>query len=88
MDTEVLFVKWLDPEEKALWDEITGRGGGKDTMSMAESLQWLLLKEISQHRAVADGLHRRLVSLHAVERKTKQEAFDRLAKEEAGNEGA
>ena len=80
MDTEVLFVKWLGPEEKALWDEITGRGGRTDTMNMVESLQWLLLKEISQHRAAADGLHRRLASLREVERKMKN--LEELPKEE------
>ena len=67
INTEVLLTRWLDSEEKALWDELTKAGA----MNLLQSYQWLLLKEISQHRAAADGLHRRLASLRAVELKMK-----------------
>ena len=67
LDTEVLLAKWLGPEEKVLFKEIADHG----TMNLTESLYWLLLKEISQHRAAADSLHRRLVALRSAERKIK-----------------
>ena len=67
IDTEVLLTRWLDPEEKALWYEVTKSGA----MNLLQSYQWLLLKEISQHRAAAAGLHRRLCSLRSAELKMK-----------------
>ena len=71
-DQEVLLTKYLDAEERALFMRITNKGDR--LMSLTESYQWLILREITQHCAAADSLHRRLVGLCAEEQKLLKEA--------------
>jgi hypothetical protein len=63
MDMKLLYVMHLDAEERELWERIAGKD---HVMNVVESYQWILLAEISQHRAAAQNLHARLVSLTAV----------------------
>jgi hypothetical protein len=69
IDNEVLYTRYLDEEEMALFKEITSH----DVMNLTESLYWLLLREIARNRAVADSLHRRLAALRASELKEAKE---------------
>lgn len=70
-DQEILLTKYLDAEERELVMRITNNGDG--LMSLTESYQWLILREITHHRAAADSLHRRLASLFIAERELLRE---------------
>lgn len=70
MDVELIYYKHLDAEEQALHDSMPH---GHGTCSLIQTYQLLLLREISQHRAAADSLHRRLVDLVRWEHENEKE---------------
>ena len=71
-DVKLLYYRYLTDDEKVPHNTL---GDHRDNlpMSLVQSYQWVLLAEISQLRASADHLHRRLASLCAVERACTEE---------------
>ena len=64
MDVELVYRRFLNPDEMELHNSFPHDG---TTLSVVQTYQLLLLREISQHRAAANSLHNRLASLLAYE---------------------
>lgn len=77
MDADVMQAQYLLEDEKLLWDAMRARAtnnGESLQLSLPDSYKWLLLREITNHRASADSLRRRLIELCRIEREAAQKS--------------